>query len=101
MKNVVLYQVKKDKIHEFGFLNYNSNIKYNGSINIDNYEKTYECERDDDYTENSAFDEFNINHPEDFKGYSMSTGDIVVIDGKALYCDSFGWKVVTEILGGK
>lgn len=43
-----------------------------------------------------VFSEFNINHPQDFKGHSLSVSDVVVIDGKAWYCDSVGWKEITD-----
>lgn len=96
MKKVVLYQVKEEFVRDFGFMSYEMLKKY-GGFDFDHYKKIYESEREDDYTEDSAFHEFNVNHPKDFKGHSMSTGDIVVIDNKALYCDSFGWKLVMEI----
>ena len=41
---------------------------------------------------------FNINHPEDFRGHSLSVSDVVVLhqNGKdtAHYVDSFGFKEV-------
>lgn len=48
------------------------------------------------------FEQFNINHPDDFKGHSMSVSDIVVLfddNGcKWYYCDSFGWRDITADL---
>ena len=48
------------------------------------------------------FERFNINHPDDFKGHSMSVSDIVVLfddNGcKWYYCDSFDWKDITANL---
>ena len=46
------------------------------------------------------FEKFNIAHPEDFKGHSLSVGDIVVLDGVAYVCNSFGWDKVEWTLGG-
>lgn len=37
------------------------------------------------------FRQFNLNHPEDFHGHSMSVSDVVVLDGRMYYCDSEGW----------
>lgn len=34
---------------------------------------------------------FNIERPDDYKGRSMSTSDIVILDDKVYYCDSFGF----------
>ena len=39
----------------------------------------------------SLFTKFNIDHPADFKGHSLSVSDIVELDGKFYYCDSFGF----------
>ena len=45
---------------------------------------------------------FNLDHPEDFRGHSLSVSDIVVLcqAGKvtAHYCDSFGFAEVPEFL---
>ena len=33
----------------------------------------------------------NVNHPEDYTGHSLSVSDIVVLNDKKYYCDSYGW----------
>lgn len=47
---------------------------------------------------------FNIDHPEDFKGHSLSVSDVVVLHEKgsdtAYYVDSIGFKEVPDFLGG-
>ena len=53
------------------------------------HEKTYEYDGDDSYE--GVFQRFNLNHPEDFKHYSLSVGDIVVIDGEAKLVDFYGF----------
>ena len=35
---------------------------------------------------------FNVEHPDDYEARSLSTSDVVVLDGEPYYCDSFGWK---------
>lgn len=40
------------------------------------------------------FERFNIHHPDDFKGHSLSTCDIVQLDDKYYMCNSIGWKEV-------
>ena len=37
--------------------------------------------------------------PRDYKGHSLSVGDIVVIDKFAYICDNFGWKEITFTSG--
>ena len=45
----------------------------------------------------NIFIKFNISHPEDFKGHSLSTSDIVILDNEAYLCDMVGWKKVNLI----
>ena len=35
--------------------------------------------------------------PNGYKGHSLSVSDIVLIDGKYMFCDSFGFKDVTDM----
>ena len=67
------------KNHGFSFSDYK--VVYEGEIEGDNESKILE----------ELFVKFNINHPTDFKGHSLSVSDIVELDGLAHYCDSIGW----------
>ena len=59
------------------------------------YEKVYDGEIEFDTsiqtTLDNIFRKFNLCHPNDFKGHSLSTSDVVVLDGVMYYCDSIGW----------
>ena len=60
------------------------------------YEKTYEGNIETDKTDEikileEIFTLLNINHPEDYKGHSLSVSDIVVLNDKKYYCNSYGW----------
>jgi hypothetical protein len=50
----------------------------------------------------SLFEKFNIAHPDDFRGHSMSVSDVVVLQEngveKAYYVDSLGFKEVPQFL---
>lgn len=51
-------------------------------------------------TLDSIYDRFNLNHPKDFQGHSLSVSDLIV-ERKAgnvsiFYVDSFGFKDVTH-----
>ena len=64
------------------------------SLNAHQYKKVYEGVIDGDgiaTTLDNLFQIFNLNHPEDYRGRSMSVSDIVVLDGVGYYCDSEGW----------
>lgn len=65
------------------------------------YVQTYEGElneeiakEDNDWILERIFEIFNIRRPEDFKGHSMSTNDIVELDDRAYVCDIIGWKEI-------
>lgn len=59
------------------------------------YKKVYEG--DIEGSENTAhlldviFQIFNLNHPEDFRGHSLSVSDVVELNGVKYYCDNDGW----------
>lgn len=40
----------------------------------------------------ALFYAFNVCHPKDFRGRSLSMSDVVLLDERAYYCDSVGWK---------
>lgn len=48
------------------------------------------------------FEMFNIDHPEGYRGHSMSISDVVLVQNmetnkkKYYYCDSIGWKDITK-----
>jgi hypothetical protein len=63
------------------------------------YDKVYEAPvTTETNTLDKLYIKFNIDHPADFKGHSLSMSDVVVLneDGKktAWFCDSFGFKEV-------
>ena len=61
------------------------------SVDRKNYQLIYSAPLDKDITLDEIYRRFNIEHPSDYKGHSLSTGDIVVFrqDGKqtAYYVD--------------
>ena len=65
------------------------------------YQKVYEGEVEFDNsirrTLDNIYRKFNIFRPSDFKGHSLSTSDVVILDGTMYYCDSIFWvNVETE-----
>ena len=45
----------------------------------------------------ALFTAFNVAHPEDFKGHSLSTNDIVELDDNAWVCAPFGWNKINLV----
>ena len=48
-----------------------------------------------------VYAKFNLRHPDDFKGHSLSVSDVVVLTkgglSKAFYCDSFGFEELPDL----
>ena len=44
-----------------------------------------------DISSPELFELFNLNHPKDFHGHSLSVSDIVELNGVNYYCDAMGW----------
>lgn len=65
------------------------------SVQRENYELVYSAPLKEGETLEDIYRRFNIDHPADFTGHSLSVSDIVVLhreDGEtAHYCDSFGF----------
>lgn len=91
-----IWQLKRENLRAYGFERYDW-AKAHG-FKLSDYEKTYdgeiEMELDEEVALELIFKIFNLNRPEDFKGHSLSVSDIVVLDGKKFYCDSWSWKAI-------
>lgn len=77
-------------------------------LNKDDYAFVYEGEVGEfrgNATLEALYTQFNIDHPEDFRGHSLSVSDVIVIsvDGKdtAYFCDSFGFTEMPEFFREK
>lgn len=91
-----IYQIKKELIHDFGFLSFEDSERINGegSVRLDNYDSVYEFDLES--SSNVSLDDiyfvFNERRPDDFEGHSLSVSDVVRVGNDCYYCDSFGWK---------
>ena len=72
-------------------------------FNSKDYKLVYSGVLDDEYNNvdasalNYLYEVFNIRHPEDFKGHSLSVSDVIILtndkcERKIYYCDWFGWE---------
>lgn len=90
--NFSIYQVPPGpKGRDFRYRSY-EDLQADGlSVDRKNYQLVYTAPLDKDTTLDEIYRRFNIEHPADYKGHSLSTGDIVVFrqDGKqtAYYVD--------------
>ncbi|MDL2218707.1 DUF3846 domain-containing protein, partial [Christensenellaceae bacterium OttesenSCG-928-M15] len=80
-----------DRLHEQGC-----------TVDMQNYDKVYSGALRPGENPESIYTRFNIDHPQDFTGHSLSVSDVVVIhqngQDTAHYCDSFGFTQVPEFL---
>ena len=106
-----IYQIRDDlpDRHERMFQNLASLQSDGKDVISDAYSKVYEGSLDGTESGKSAqqvldglFEKFNIAHPDDFRGHSMSVSDVVVLQEngveKAYYVDSLGFKEVPQFL---
>ena len=98
-----LWQVDEEKNPEMPFLNYRDMREFGFNVYPSEYKMVYEGEIKGESIPKileSLFAIFNISRPNDFKGWSMSVSDVVmlVIDNeyRSWFCDSFGFKEVPE-----
>lgn len=93
MKPVKILQLKFDTDETFrkAFLPYSTVMKKYGEINLNDYKCVYDGEIPEHYSPEDVYALCNLNHPEKYKGHSLSVSDIIVMDGKELYVDRFGF----------
>lgn len=96
-----IFQLKDDeKLRDYHF----SNSKYlkNHGMYIDreNYDRVYRGRLQENETLDDIYKRFNVDHPQDFRGHSLSVGDIISIkkDGAITthFVDSFGYTEVPD-----
>ena len=101
-----IYQLKRgDETRDLRFEPYDRLIVTGHSVDAANYDLIYTADLTPDMTLGSIWETFNIDHPKDFKGHSLSVSDIVVLhqngQDTAHYVDSIGYKEVPEFLQPK
>nr|WP_254057679.1 YodL domain-containing protein [Clostridioides difficile] len=98
-----IYQLKHgDETRDLRFEPYDRLQATGNVVDKANYELVYSAELTPGTSLEDIYTRFNIDHPKDFKGHSLSVSDVVVLhqDGQntAHYVDSFGYKSVPEFL---
>lgn len=101
------------KIYQLKDNEYNRQFEFEGSdwldehqINpvISDYDEVYSGNLDDiefkQHKLDGIYQKFNVDHPADFRGHSLSVSDVIVLNQKgketAYYVDSFGFKELPE-----
>lgn len=98
-----IYQLKQgDETWDFRFEPYDRLQAAGNVVDKANYELVYSAPLALGTSLEDIYTRFNIDHPADFKGHSLSVSDVVVLhqnrQDAAHYVDSFGYKEVPEFL---
>ena len=98
-----IYQLKQgDETRDFRFEPYDRLQAAGNVVDKANYELVYSAPLALGTSLEDIYTRFNIDHPADFKGHSLSVSDVVVLhqnrQDAAHYVDSFGYKEVPEFL---
>ena len=98
-----IYQLKGgDQTRDFRFEPYDRLQAAGLAVDPANYAQIYTAPLESGMSLESIFERFNLDHPKDFKGHSLSVSDVVVLhqngQDTAHYVDSFGYKQVPEFL---
>ena len=100
MKSYKIYQLPVE--HKAKFMGYEFAQKHNVMPKLEDYNLVWEGQYPYSggtplwVTCDDIYLKFNAGrHPEGYKGHSISMSDVIEIDGKYFYCDSFGWEEVS------
>ena len=101
-----IYQLKDgDGMRDYHFEPYDRLQAAGLSVDATNYDLIYTAELTPGTSLEDIYTRFNIDHPKDFKGHSLSVSDIVVLhqngENTAHYVDSIGYREVPEFLHGQ
>jgi len=79
MAELEIYQLKDIPENRYRrWLGYDGLGKMGETPQFTNYEKTYSMQLRDTPTPEQVFEKFNLSRPQDFRGHSLSTSDIIV-----------------------
>ena len=100
-KQFGIYQItERDPEHDYRFMGLDYVEKKGMTVARADYDLIYAAPLTDKDTLEGIYERFNIQHPADFTGHSLSVSDVVVLnDGstvKAYYVDSIGFAELPE-----
>lgn len=101
-----IYQLKDgDGMRDYHFASMSELEDKGLSVKLESYEKVYEALKTSEDTLDSIYYKFNMKHPADFRGHSLSVSDVIVFHENGVdtahYVDSFGFAAVPDFLATK
>lgn len=98
--NIAIYQINPDRDeNNVAFLNYENLERFQGSaaLRSEIYDKVFEGEVECGTLE-EVYQMFNLDHPDGYRGRSLSVSDVVEVVGEEKstfhFCDSIGFREV-------
>lgn len=94
-----IYQLRSIRNTDYAF--YGWEYAKDHGFNFHDYKEVYSGEIPQKNCLDELFYKFNMDHPADFTGHSLSVSDVVAIKTERndywywYYCDSFGWEEIT------
>ena len=98
-----LYQLKRDGANEaHRFVSYAGLKRLRLKVEPHRYRQVYTGQMDKGTSLTQLFNRFNnpCTIPSDYMARSLSVSDLIVTGGKVWYVDSFGFRDVTDEVGG-
>ncbi len=101
-----IYQINRELPdgRDLSFISYADLEEKGLKADPDNYSLVYSAKYNNEGLD-EIYEIFNVRHPGDFRGHSLSVSDVVVIhsngEDRAYYVDSFGFEQVPEFLQTK
>ena len=97
LKKVRIWQLRTDSNLELRFRAYDEVLKVSGEPSKENYDVVFDGGLDTNNLE-CIYTKFNMDHPPDFKGQSLSISDVVELydenSNEFHYVDQFGFKEI-------
>ena len=98
-----IYQIRDGSAGEsYEFMNMNFIESHGLQIRKEDYELVYTADLLGNTSLDDIYEQFNINHPEDFRGHSLSVSDVVVLNDNghvtAHFVDSMSFPELTSFL---
>lgn len=100
-RTLTIYQLKDSpETAKMQFMNMDYLKSFNMTVDISKYDEVYSGSMKPGETLEGVYERFNLHHPADFRGHSLSVSDVVAIheNGRdtAFYVDSYGFKEIPD-----
>lgn len=104
LKKIRIWQLRADSDFEIRFKSYDEILKKHVEPNQENYEVVYDGNLETNDLE-AIYTTFNMNHPQGFRGHSLSISDVVELydeqSSSFHYVDSFGFREIGSFIKSK